>query len=182
MEKTKSTKTPSKITLLIIIILALIGADIIFLIFAASESRTTALLKNELVSLEQDKRIISSANEISRTYQQEIAVISNVFPNEETLPTFIEKQENLLKTHTDSYSVKFNSVTPLKEQERLYLPLTLTLHTDSARLILLLTQMEKLDYMMHVTSIVTKTPNGFTKTGECTLVTKLYVQKPFSAK
>ena len=88
----------------------------------------------------------------------------------------------MLKTNADSYAVKFSSVTPLKEQERLYLPLNLTLRTDSARLVLLLDQLEKLAYMTHVESIVTKTPEGFTKTGESTIDIKIYVQNPFSAK
>ncbi len=169
-------------TLLLIVSLILVVLNIAFLIFSANESRTITLLSNELISLEQDKRIITSAAEISSTYNKEIAVISNVFPNEETMPIFIQRLETLLKNYTDSYSFKFSSITPIKEQDRLYLPLALVLRIDLDRLVKLMTRIEKLPFMMHINSINTKTPDGFIKLGESTIIIKLYVQNPFTTK
>ncbi|HCM38168.1 MAG: hypothetical protein UV61_C0005G0055 [Candidatus Gottesmanbacteria bacterium GW2011_GWB1_43_11] len=165
---------------LIFAVMILVNA--LFIFFALNETKTVKLLKTELVSLEQDGRIIASAQEINDKYRKEIDLISNVFPNEESLPVFVQSLETQIRNTADEYTIKFNSITPLTEQDKLFLPLTITLETDLTRLIKFLDALEHLSYMTHVSRISAKVPDGYTTKGEYNIGVKIYVQKPFSAK
>lgn len=167
---------------LIVIATSLFIGNLTLLIFIRKEGKTVDLVKTELINIEQDKRIVNSANEISTKYVKEIELISSVFPNEETLPVFIQSFEELLQKNTDSYSLKFNAVTPLKESEKLFLPLTFVMRTDLPRFISFLNSIEKLSYMTHINSLFAKSPDGISKTSEITVGLKVYVQNPFTSK
>lgn len=168
-------------TLSAVILAALVGIDLLFLVFTTNVAKTVTLLKKEAATLEQDKQIISSSEQLYDTYRKEIELISAVFPNEETFPTFIRTLEDLIRIFADEYTVKFTSLTPLVEQEKLFLLLSLSMKTDNLRLTQFLVSLEQLPYMTHVTSIQAKTPEGFTGQGEVTLGLKLYVKNPFVA-
>jgi hypothetical protein len=88
--------------------------------------------------------------------------------------------ENLLRTTSEEYSFKFNSITPVQEQNMLYLPITIIIKTDISRLIALFDAFETLPYMTHITMISTKTPDGFLGFSEVALGMKVYVQNPFT--
>lgn len=182
-QKEKEKKLFSNLTILVGLVISFLIINVAFLVFAGSESKTALLLKKELVTLKQEERIIASAQEIYNTYNNEIDTISAVFPSEETIPSYIQSLEELIRGLADDYNFKFNSVSPLKEQEdRLFLPLTITMKTDLARLVDFLAKLENLPYMMQVTGIRAKTPEGFNGVGEIIIGIKLYVQNPFTTK
>lgn len=169
-------------TLLAILSLLFVIVDVVFIFFTKNEAKTVELLKKELVSLEQDEKIIRSAREISSTYKDEIEVISSVYPTEETIPFFIQMFEEEIRAQADEYVLKFNSVTPVKEQDRLFLPLTITMKTDLGRLTTFMQKLESINYMTHVTSLFAKTPDNINGIGEITIGLKIYVQNPFTTK
>ena len=181
MEPKRESRSKKPI-LLGIIIAVLILVNFIFVTFASNEDKTITLLNSELAVLEQDRQIIVSANDISKKYATEIEAISRVFPGEETLPDFIQQFEELLKNNTVSYTFKFNSVTPIKEQDRLYIPLNVTARADLVQLITILKLLEKEAFMTHINAINVKTPDGFSQVSEVNLIIKLYVQNPFTTK
>lgn len=172
----------SKTVLLLSLIATLTLANILFIIFTTREAKTTTLLKSELTSLEQNELILSSAKTIYERYQNEINLINAVFPNEETIPIFIQNLEQLIRANADQYSVKFNSVTPLSEEDKLLLPLTITMKTDLSRLLRFFEELEQFPYMTHINSVLTKAPDGFGGGSEVILGLKVYVQKPFTTE
>ncbi len=182
INKKNLNQTNRKIYILLGFCISILVINVIVLVLIRSQIKTIGLLRQQLSTLKQDEQIIKSANEISRTYADEVEVISSVFPDETTIPDFIFDLESLFQQTTTQYNLKFTSLTPLKEGEFLYLPLSITLMADTQQLLNLLQQLEKLPYMTHITSISAKVPSGFGGVSEISLGVKVYVKNPFSAK
>jgi len=158
----------------------LILSNILFLVLTASAVRSALLVKNEFAVLGQDKKIVSASEELENQYGKEIEAISQVFPNEETLPDLLSTLENLIKLYSDSGTLKFNSLVPVKEQDRLYLLMAIVLKTDLERLYTLFIELEELPYLTHIVSVNGKMPGVFDSVGEISILLKIYVQNPFS--
>lgn len=185
-QKIKLSSSVNKTNKALIVMIALLVSgflgNLLFLLLVKGEAKTILLTKNELIELEKQEQIIQSSQELYRTYQSEIEVISSVFPDEESVTLFIQLLEKQLRTVSDTYTLKFNSQLPVKEKEKLYLPLTIIMRTDLSRLSRFFEELEKMPYMTQLVSISAKTPDGFTKTGEVSLVLKVYVQNPFTTQ
>lgn len=169
----------SKITIYSAIIVGIVLLNLLFIFLASNETKTVGLLKTELSSIEKENKIITSSTDIYSQFDSEIVAISEVFPKEQTIPLFIQKLEELIRSVTDEYSFKFTSVTPIKENDRLFLPMTISMKTDLNRLLTFFAALEKFPYMSHVNLIVSKSPDGFTTSSEIQLNIKVYVQNPF---
>ncbi len=180
--KTQKKTSISVNTLLVIFAIALCFLDIIFIIFTQNESKTITLLKGQKKSLAQDESIIASAKEIQDTFQNEVGVISAVFPSEETIPVFILKLEEMLKNTTDEYSVKFAATAPIKQDDKLFLPIIISTKTNYVRLTAFFTQLEKALYMTHITAISIKSPDNFIGVSDVQIRLNVYVQNPFTSK
>jgi hypothetical protein len=162
-------------------LLSLIMINFTFVYLTLNEHKSIMLMRNELNSLNQQKSIITAANVINEQYKDEIEVISNVFPNEQTIPRFIQTLEAVIKNSSNSYSpIKFNSLTPIAEGDKQFLLMTISMTADLAKLSTFLTSVEALPYMTHITGITVKTPGGFIGSGEILIGMKVYVQNPFS--
>jgi hypothetical protein len=160
---------------------AIIAINLLFIMLFQSEVRTYKLLNEEKKTLDQDQMIITASADILGKYQNEIDVISGVFPNEETFLLFVQTFENTVKRNTDEYQLKFSS-TPIAEGDKLFLPMTLSVKTDLSRLMVLFEALENMPYMTHVTGVGAKTPDGLSGKGEYNIGLKVYVQNPFSTK
>jgi len=176
----KKMQKTSIITILTAFLLSLVAINFLFLFFTQNEVKTIKLLKSELTNLERNEQIIASAQQIYRTYQDEIDIISQVFPGEADIPEVITTFENSIRLSTSEYTFKFNSITPLLEGENLFLPITITMKTDIEKLQLFLDKLENLPYMTHVTSVIAKSPDGFVGLGEVVVSLKMYVKNPFN--
>ena len=172
----------NSLTILISMVIAIILLNALFILLVQGEAKTIKLLKNELVTLEQEERIIASAQNIYESYQNEVEVISQVFPNEETFVDFVQVLENEVRASSDEYTFKFTANEPVKDQDKLLLPITITMKTELVRLTGFLTQMEKLRYMTHVSQLNARTPDGLIQTGEVTINLVIYVQNPFTTQ
>lgn len=168
--------------ILSVLVVGLIFLNILFLVFVQSEAKIVQLLKTQLDNLLREEQIIASSQTISQTYATEVELISGVFPTEETIPVFIESLEELLRGNSDEYSLRFAAVSPVKEQDKLFLPVAISLKTDLSRLTSLFEKLEKIPYMTHLSSISAKTPQSFNNVSEYYLVLKVYVQEPFTSK
>lgn len=178
MEKKKPST--NKVLLYTLIALVLIIGDVLLLWVSTNQAKTVKLLKSELITLSQEEKIVASSNDIYNRYQSEVEVISSVFPDESELPEFVETLETLLAGTTTDYALKFNAITPIKEQDKLFLPLTITMKIDYTKLDSFLTSLETLPYMTHVTQMSGKTPDGFLGSSEVSISLKVYVQNPFT--
>jgi len=180
-KKTNNTKNRS-IIILTIIFSFLIVFDLLFLVLTGSVVRSALLIKNEFILLDQDKKIVSASEDLETQYGKEILAISKVFPNEEDLPDFFDRLEKLIKIYADSGTIRFNSLVPIKEQDKLFLLLSLSLKTDLERLNNLFTEFELLPYMTHITGVQAKTPGKFSGNSDINVLVKVYVQNPFTTK
>jgi len=177
-------KTPPAINPIIILgglSTGLVLLSFIFIFLFQNEIRTIRLLRSEYVILTQQKRIITAASEISGQYEDEIGVISRIFPNEQSIPLFIQELEGLIKQTSGEYTFRFNSLTPIAEGDKLFLLMTVTMKTEYPKLLQFLSSLEQLPYMTHITGVMSKTPNGFTADSEVSIGIKIYVQNPFSS-
>lgn len=180
MQKAKPVQKTSPLTIGVALSIGLVLLNVLFLMLARNAADTVSLLNLEFAGLEQNEKILTSSQEIYETYQDEIEVISSVFPNENTIPIFVQSIEEKLRAQTDEYSFKFNSVTPVSEQTRLYLPISIVMRTNLDRLQAFLSELEALPYLTHINTVSTKTPEGFTASSEITITMKVYVQNPFT--
>lgn len=180
MDKKNTSAKTSPITLLGALFASLVLLNILFLLLSQSGAKTVLLLKNEFADLEENEKFFASSNQIYSKYKNEISVISSVFPNERTIPVFVQDIEEKLRATSEEYSFKFNAITPITEQTRFYLPITVVMRSNLEMLTKFLTDIERLPYMTHINSILTKTPDGFLNTSEVTISMKVYVQNPFS--
>src|SRR3989344_256487 len=172
----------NSLTILISMVIAVILLNVLFILLVRGEAKTIKLLKSELVTLEQEEQIIASAQNIYESYQNEIEVISQVFPNEETFVDFVQILETEVRASSDEYTLKFTASEPVQDKDKLRLPITITMKTDLVRLTGFLTQIEKLRYMTHVVQLSARTPDGFAQTGETSVNLVIYVQNPFTTQ
>lgn len=182
MEQKKIRSLYNILTILSVSAGFLVFLDVLLVVFVATQKNTVALLKTQLIQLEQDYRVLSSSENVVEEYRDETEILSNVFPTEGTMLEFIQTLETLLRNSSEEYSIKFNSLTPVVEQDKLFLLLTLTLKTDLIRLDNFLGALEKAPFMTHVTGIVGKMPDSFNGTGELTVGLKVYVNNPFQSR
>lgn len=183
MDVKKETKQKvNTITIYAAVTLVIVVLNLLFVFLSGSETKTVMLLKNELANIEQEKKIVTGAAELYSQYDSEIQLISAVFPSEETIPVFIGDFEVLIRSVSDEYSFKFTSVTPIKDNDRLFLPITVIMKTDLNRLLTFFANLEKFPYMTHVNLISAKTPNSIIDVNEVQLNLKVYVQNPFTGQ
>lgn len=180
METPKNQQKSSLLTIFGALIAAAVVFNLLFIFLTLKEAKTIGLLHKELINLEQNAQIINSSQQIYDKYKGDIEVISAVFPTEQSIPQFISTLESQIRASADEYTFKFNSITPISENTTLYLPLTITMKTDLARLLQFFENLEHLPYMTHITSVFTKSPAGIIGLGETTVALKVYVQNPFT--
>jgi hypothetical protein len=180
MDINKPSSQVNPIMILGGICVGLLLLSLILIFLFQNEIQTIKLLRNEFTILTQQKRIITASAEISEQYKDEIDVISRIFPNEQSIPIFIQALEGLIKQTSSEYTFRFNSLTPIVEGDKLFLLMTVTMKTDQEKLLQFLSALERLPYMTHITGMVSKTPNGYTGSAEVSIGMKVYVQNPFS--
>jgi hypothetical protein len=179
MEKPKDKKNTIQVILLGVAI-ALVVINCAFLILFTSQAKSIALLKNEVGMLE-SARTASDTSAIAEEYEGTLETLEDVFPDEETMPTFIQELETNIRAVSGEYSIKFNSLTPVPEQDKLFLLLTIHIKTDFSKLNVFLKELEEMPYMTHVTVITGKTSGGFTGESDYNIGLKIYVKNPFTA-
>ncbi len=145
MTKTGTTLPPS-IERYILAVIGVIVINIGLLFFLRVQVKTIRLLQDQKIQLQQDLKIVNSSEEIYNKYKNDIEEISNVFPSEEEVLTFLQTLENLTKQYSDDSVVKFASLSPQPDGDMLFLLFSISMRTDKDRLNAYLTQLEKLPY------------------------------------
>lgn len=180
--ESKKQQQINPITMLALMCILIMVINFLFLLLSRNSASTITLLNKELVILDQEQRIISRSADVYDQYKDDIDIVSSVFPSSETILTFIETLEKVSQQISPSSTVKFNSLTPLRDGDSSYLLLTISLKTDIEGLTKFLDEIELLPYMTHVTSINANTPDGFVRPSDIAVGLKVYVQDPFSTK
>lgn len=182
MLKKQHKTTEIKTLVLITVASILLIVHVLFIWLSGNQVKTIQLLREQLKVFEKDQQLIKASETLSNQYAREISIISKVFPTEGTMPEFIRTLETLLKNVSLEYSLKFNSLQPIPEQDKLYIPLTITSKLEFDKLIKLFSDLETIPYMTHITQFTINVPEGITKPLSVQMVLKLYVKKPFSSQ
>jgi len=182
MEQKRAQGLEHSIERLVVVLLVLLMTNFGLLFFLRSQVTVIGLLNQQLLQLQQDQQILSSAEQIYQTYKGNIDTINAVFPNEETVLVFLQTLETMAKQTSDESAVKFASFSPQTEGDRTYLLFTINQTTDRDRLSSLLEQLENLPYMTHIVSLSISWVDQKKGTLNVSIVLKLYVQNPFSTK
>ena len=182
MEQKKAQSLERSIERLIVVFLVLLVINFGVVFFLRSQVTVIGLLNEQLLQLQQDQRILSSAEQIYQTYKDNITTINAVFPDEETVLDFLQTLETMAKNTSDESAVKFASFSPQPEGDKLFLVFTVNQTTDVDRLSSFLSQLEKLPYMTHILSLSITWADQKKGTINVTMQLKLYVKSPFSSK
>lgn len=164
------------------VIIGCIAIDAVFLVLFSSQVKTVTLLRSEASMLHSANQAVNVSSSVLDEYTKQTAALAQVFPNEETIPTFIQALESRIRDVSSEYSFKFNSLTPIQEQDKLYLLMTINMKTDFQKLERFLGELETLPYMTHVVSIQDKAVQEFAGDGDVRIGLKVYVQNPFTTK
>ncbi len=150
----------------------------VFLVTSVASGIT--LLRGERVSLQNDVAIADTGRALFEQYADKINLINHAFPDEGSMPEFVQAFEGILKKNSDSYTFKLNSLQPIPESGRLVLLFSVGLKTDAQRFFTLLSEVTRLPYITRITTAGAKIPEGPSKPGEYFFGVKIYVKNPFS--
>lgn len=156
--------------------------NVVLLGFIHKQGSALKLINEQQTKFRLERQIITSADQITSRFAQEIASLSAVFPDESSMTSFLKLLEKESTPYVYNYSVKFSSQSPLDEQGKMYIPLVVSFHSDNEGLLNFLMRLEQLPYITHVTSIFTKIPEDNSNSNEVQLGIKVYVQKTFSSQ
>jgi hypothetical protein len=159
---------------------ALVVVLIVLLIIVGREYRNIGLMRNQIQSLQSDVGLVQVSGEIFSGRKSEVELIDRAFPDEESIPEFIQQLQSVLAANSDSNTYKLVTKAPMIEAGRLVLVWSITAKSDAAKFTKLLTAIERMPYMTHVVSIVGKMPDGPAKPGEYQITLKVYVKTQFS--
>lgn len=178
----KPVKKNSSVEQLVLILAGLVVINIVMLYFLSTQVKTIRLLRIQRTQLEQDLKIINSAEQIYQSYKDDIEVISEVFPNEESVLVFLQTLETLSKKYGTESLVKFSPPTPQPEGDSLYLLFTVNMQTTSEQLPEFLKAIEKLPYMTRLLTLNVSLPDGGRGNVSASMRLKVYVKNPFNTK
>jgi Tfp pilus assembly protein PilO len=176
----KPVKKSNPVESLVLVLGGVVVLTLALLYFLSTQVKTVKLLREQKTQLEQDLKIINSAEQIYESYKDDIAVISEVFPNEESVLVFLQTLESLSKKYSTESLVKFSPPTPQAEGDSLYLLFSIVMQTTSDQLPEFLKAIEQLPYMTRLLTLNVSLPEGGKGNIAASMRIKVYVKNPFS--
>jgi len=169
--------------LLVAILAVLIGGLILvgFIVYVTSvQMKRQTGLKQQKISLQQSALANQRLAALAQDQLEGIQLITEIFPDDQSIITIIQKLETLIKTFDPSGSVKFASLSPVKTNDQLSVPLLYRLRVSPAQGLRFLTELEHLPNVIQVKSIEFKTPQGASGAAEMSMGALIYVKDPFT--
>jgi len=174
-------KTSSLLKITLITISLLTITTIIIVVLINNKLKQLNLINQQLSAKGQDNQSLDVALAYLGNNQQQIDLILNTLPNESQLIDFIAAIESMSATFSNQHSIEFSALAPTGSGNWKYIPLILKLTTDQANFELFLAGLEKLPYIVEVTSIDSQT-EAAPAVWNYTLAIRVYVQNPFKAE
>lgn len=184
MNKNNQTRkiTPAKVYQLITF--ALLGLLIIstFMLqtFASKQKKEVATLNQELSDITIQLTGKQNLNRFLQQNKQTIDTVNSAFPNEDTIIDFIDAVEALITNVGATGSLSFSALVPGVLSDQLQIPFNITMEATPTQLADFLRRFEKFPYLIQISSISIKTPNGVQATTNISLGGRVYVQDPFT--
>jgi hypothetical protein len=145
--------------------------------FSFQHLKTYYALKQETTALESSRLNTQELFSFVSDHAQEIERINDVFPNETTIDIVYQNILTLAKKTDSGSTLSFNSLVPAKQNNQTMLPMTLDLRAPHYEVINLLTELERLPYIIEIISIELTNPASLD--GHATIQFRLYVDEKF---
>lgn len=152
----------------------------LFITLSRQQVKRIKTLENELNSLSESQLSVASLQKFIGENQAKITELEKVFPTQDTIVEFLSVTEKLVYELDPEGTVKFGALTPTKMNDELFIPLIFTFKANSAQALEFLRKLERLPYIIQITTVEFKLPLGQFGTGEVVLGGKVYVQDPFN--
>ena len=172
-------KTERLLKVSVILVVVGIFISLILLLLAQQQTRKIVSLRQELESLQLSTVTSQGLFQFIASQGAAIDRLLAVFPHEATIIDFLGTVEAVVQQYDPEGSLSFNALNPTKVNNELAIPLAITFNGTAAEAVTLLKELEKLPYIIKITVVDIRTPNGLNQPGEITLGGRLYVREPF---
>jgi hypothetical protein len=170
-----------RLLLAIVSVLILASIIICLIVYLTSlQTKRQTGLKQQKISLQQSAIANQRLADLAQDELQGIQLITEIFPDDQSIITVIQKLEALIKTFDPGGTVKFASLSPVKTNDQLSIPLLYHLRVSPAQGMRFLTELEHLPNVIQVKNVEIKTPQGASGAADMTLGALLYVKDPFA--
>lgn len=166
---------------LLIIALILVGHFGV-IVLLNTQVKEIKLLREQKVQLESDQKVLTNAEQVYNQYKDDFPLLESVFPDEETILPFLQNLERLTREYSDDGVVKFGSLNPLPEGDKLFLLFSISMRTDANRFIAFLQQLEELPFLTRMLSYTVNWSDQKKQTMDVSVSLKVYVKNPFNTK
>ena len=150
------------------------------LLFIALSFVLVLLINNQQKQLQSIRKQISTKTtdiqsqdqtaEFIETNTQTINSFLKVLPNENSLVDFVDAVESLSNSTTSSSSLEFSALAPTGSDIAKYIPFVITLSTNMPNFYQYLNQLERLPYIIEISSIESQLINSQTDSWNFTIV------------
>lgn len=113
--------------------------------------------------------------------EEGIQQIHSALPNEDTIADFVSTIEDLLSLSEIEGDFHFSAIVPSKANNQLSIPFLIKMNTTIPKFLSFMRQLEKMPYIIQVTSVNINTPQGIGGGVEASIGATIYVQDPFES-
>jgi Tfp pilus assembly protein PilO len=156
-----------------------IALSAILLMLANQQVKKITTLKIELDNLQSSQQTNLGLQNFVQANLDQINDLVQVFPSETTIIDFVSRIESLVVAIDPEGEMNFSTLDPVKQKTELLIPFTIQLSATYAQVLELLKQIETLPYIISITKVDSRLPQGLNGQGEFTIGGIVYVQDPF---
>lgn len=151
----------------------------ILLLMATEQVKKIDTLKTELNSLQSSQQTNQGLQSFVQTNLDEINKLVQVFPSETTIIDFVSSIEGLITEIDPDGEMNFSTLDPVKQKTELVIPFSMQLMATNVQILEMLKNIETLPYIISITKVDSRLPQGLQGQGEFTIGGIVYVQDPF---
>lgn len=151
----------------------------ILLLLASEQVKKIDTLKTELTSLQSSQQTNQGLQSFVQANLEQINDLVQVFPSETTIIDFVSSLESLITEIDPDGEINFSTLDPVKQKTELVIPFDIHMLATNAQILEMLKEIETLPYIISITKVDSRLPQGLAGQGEFTLGGIVYVQDPF---
>lgn len=175
------SKTSSLVKIGMVLVAILSLTTFVLLILIVNKTKQLTLIQTQLSAKTQDYVAISNASEYLNSNLGEQEIILNALPDESKLIDFVNTIELLSSNYSTKHTLEFSALAPTKIGNNQYIPTMIVISTDPNNFQLFLAGLEKLPYIIEVTSIQSSVISADENIWEYKIASRVYVQNPFKS-
>lgn len=156
-----------------------IALSVILLLLSSQQVKKVNTLKTELDNLQSSQQTNQGLQSFVQTNLDQINDLVQVFPSETTIIEFVSSIETLVTAIDPEGEMNFSTLDPVKQKTELVIPFSIRLNATYAQILEMLKTIETLPYIISITTVDSRLPQGINGQGEFTIGGIVYVQDPF---